>query len=214
MKKTIFDKDGIEEIRKYLESGHTKRETCNRFTIKLNTLNKVIRKNNIKQQIPEKPHINEVSKEQEKLICTLFRVTYMSLLDIQHEVGVEQSAVMSVLKENFSQYEIDRRVNTYKGTDVVDGKGYVIIPKPEWYVGRKNSKYVYLHSVVMCESLGITEIPKGFCVHHIDGNKTNNDISNLCLLTVEAHSKLHQIQRKMCKGPETNQTNDVGKPKR
>lgn len=199
MKKIIFDKDGIEKIRKYLESGHTKRETCNRFTIKLNTLNKVIRKNNIKQQIPEKPHINEVSKEQEKLICTLFRVTYMSLLDIQHEVGVEQSAVMSVLKENFSQYEIDRRVNTYKGTDVVDGKGYVIIPKPKWYVGRKNSKYVYLHSVVLCESLGITEIPKGFCVHHIDGDKTNNDISNLCLLTVEAHSKLRQIQRKMCK---------------
>lgn len=198
MKKTIFDKDGIEEIRKYLESGHTKRETCNRFTIKLNTLNKVIRKNNIKQQIPEKPHTNRVSKEQEQLICTLFRTTYMSLLDIQHEVGVEQSVVMSVLKENFSQYDIDRRANTYKGTDVVDGKGYVIIPKPEWYSGRKNSKYVYLHSVVMCESLGITEIPKGFCVHHIDGNKTNNDISNLCLLTIEAYSKLHQIQRKMC----------------
>lgn len=203
MKKIIFDKDGIEEIRKYLESGHTKRETCNRFTIKLNTLNKVIRKNNIKQQIPEKPHIKIVSKEQEQMICTLFRTTYMSLLDIQHEVGVEQSAVMNVLKENFSQYDIDRRANTYKGTDVVDGKGYVIIPKPIWYSGRKNGKYVYLHSVVMCESLGITEIPKGFCVHHIDGDKTNNDISNLCLLTVEAYSKLCQIQRRMCKGQET-----------
>ena len=203
MKKTIFDKNGIEEIRKYLESGHTKRETCNRFTIKLSTLNKVIRKNNIKQQIPEKPHIKRVPKEQEQMICTLFRTTYMSLLDIQHEVGVEQSAVLNVLKENFSQYDIDRRANTYKGTDVVDGKGYVIIPKPIWYSGRKNSKYVYLHSVVMCESLGITEIPKGFCVHHIDGNKTNNDISNLCLLTVEAYSKLCQIQRRMCKGQET-----------
>lgn len=214
MKKIIFDKDGIEEIRKYLESGHTKRETCNRFTIKLNTLNKVIRKNSIKQQIPEKPHINEVSKEQENMICTLFRTMYMSLLDIQHEVVVDQNTIMNVLKENFSQYDIDRRATTYKGTDVVDGKGYVIIPKPEWYSGRKNSKYVYLHSVVMCESMGITEIPKGFCVHHIDGDKTNNNISNLCLLTIEAYSKLHQIQRKMCKGPETNQTNDVGKPKR
>ena len=198
MKKIIFDKDGIEEIRKYLESGHTKRETCNRFTIKLNTLNKVIRKNNIKQQIPNKPPIEGVSKEQKKLICTLFKTTYMSLLDIQHEVGVNYETMMLVLKENFSQYDIDRRVSTYKGTDVVDGKGYVIVPKPEWYVGRKNSKYVYLHSVVMCESLGIVEIPKGFCVHHIDGDKTNNDISNLCLLTIEAYSKLHQIQRKMC----------------
>ena len=36
------------------------------------------------------------------------------------------------------------------------------------------------------------EIPKGFHIHHIDGNKSNNDISNLMLLTSYAHHKLHQ----------------------
>ena len=33
-------------------------------------------------------------------------------------------------------------------------------------------------------------------VHHIDGDKHNNDISNLALMTNAAHSKLHQQLRK------------------
>lgn len=39
------------------------------------------------------------------------------------------------------------------------------------------------------------DIPFGFHIHHIDGDKSNNDISNLCLLTPEAHEKLHSEMR-------------------
>ena len=74
--------------------------------------------------------------------------------------------------------------------------------KPTWYTGRKGSKYVYVHNIIMCELLNLTEIPKGFCVHHIDGNKQNNDISNLALLSISAHSKLHHIEQKL-QGAET-----------
>lgn len=35
------------------------------------------------------------------------------------------------------------------------------------------------------------KIPDGYHVHHIDGDKSNNDISNLRLLTVSDHIKLH-----------------------
>lgn len=35
------------------------------------------------------------------------------------------------------------------------------------------------------------EIPDGYEVHHIDGNKSNNDISNLQLLELHEHKKLH-----------------------
>lgn len=72
----------------------------------------------------------------------------------------------------------------------VDGKGYVICNKPPWYTGRKSSKFVYYHNVVMCENIGITEIPRGFMVRHLDNNKLNNDISNLILLTIQANSRL------------------------
>lgn len=77
---------------------------------------------------------------------------------------------------------------------VSDGKGYIMVLKPEWYTGRKGSLHVFEHTVVMCEALGLTELPEGFVVHHIDGNKTNNDLKNLALMRTEAHSKLHHLK--------------------
>jgi alpha-D-ribose 1-methylphosphonate 5-triphosphate diphosphatase PhnM len=37
-------------------------------------------------------------------------------------------------------------------------------------------------------------IPKGYVIHHIDHDKTNNDISNLQCLTVREHHQLHAEQ--------------------
>jgi len=82
----------------------------------------------------------------------------------------------------------------YKGR-ISDGKGYILILKPDWYTGRKGSKHVFEHSVIMCLELGITETPKGYCVHHIDKDPTNNSTNNLALLTVAAHTRLHQLER-------------------
>lgn len=84
----------------------------------------------------------------------------------------------------------------YKGV-IDDCKGYKIILKPNWYTGRPGSRHVFHHHVVMCEALGITEIPEGWDVHHIDEDKTNNDLGNLSLMIKPAHQKLHWIQRRM-----------------
>ena len=78
---------------------------------------------------------------------------------------------------------------------VSDGKGYLMRVKPEWYTGRVGCKHVFVHHLVMCEALGLTEIPSGFCVHHIDGDKKNNALTNLALLTTSAHTRLHQLER-------------------
>ena len=63
--------------------------------------------------------------------------------------------------------------------------------EPDWYTGRKGSKHVFSHHVVVCEALGLTAIPKGWVVHHCDENPYNNDFSNLVLLTVADHARLH-----------------------
>ena len=43
------------------------------------------------------------------------------------------------------------------------------------------------------------EIPKGHHVHHIDLDKSNNDISNLQLMSEEEHIKLHgKLNRGVC----------------
>lgn len=79
--------------------------------------------------------------------------------------------------------------------DVSDGKGYHMVLKPDWYTGRQGSKHVFKHQVVMCAALGLTELPAGYVVHHVDGNKQNNDLNNLALMTQGAHTRLHQRER-------------------
>jgi hypothetical protein len=80
--------------------------------------------------------------------------------------------------------------HNYKGR-VSDGKGYILVLKPEWFTGRKGSKHVFEHHVVYCEAHGMTEIPKGYVIHHVDHDKTNNDPENLIMLTISDHIKLH-----------------------
>lgn len=58
--------------------------------------------------------------------------------------------------------------------------------------GRRVSlaKKVYLR----CHGKG--SIPKGYEIHHVDGDKFNNHISNLIVVSHEDHLKLHNGQRK------------------
>lgn len=58
--------------------------------------------------------------------------------------------------------------------------------------------YVFEHIVVWENCTGIP-VQKGFVVHHLDGNKQNNDISNLCLMTFGGHSTYHNKNRRVKK---------------
>lgn len=63
---------------------------------------------------------------------------------------------------------------------------------------RNNSKgVIYLHREKLRLHLGLTnEQMENYDVHHIDGNKDNNDIMNLQLLTREQHNRLHAVRSK------------------
>ena len=53
-----------------------------------------------------------------------------------------------------------------------------------------NGKKVYEHRYVMEQYLG-RKLKHGEEVHHIDGNKLNNDINNLVVLSTADHKKIH-----------------------
>lgn len=82
------------------------------------------------------------------------------------------------------------------GTKIIDVSGYIqIYVGPDYIHQSSNTSSVYggrirEHIYVMQNHLDRSLI-KGEVVHHIDGNKQNNDISNLDLLTVQEHNNCH-----------------------
>ena len=87
---------------------------------------------------------------------------------------------------------------------------YSVTLKPDWWTKPTKRKYVRVHELVYCESHGLTEIPNGYDVHHIDFNKQNNDISNLILLSRSNHMHVHMQHRRCNDYPEREYTQVSG----
>ena len=72
--------------------------------------------------------------------------------------------------------------------------GYRVVYKPEHFNHTLNKKgydgYVYEHRYVMEVHLG-RALAKNEIVHHIDGDKLNNDIDNLQLMTRSERTQLY-----------------------
>lgn len=146
-------------------------------------------------------------------IKTLYENTDLTQREIADKLGISWKRVFLYIKKNYSKaYRIQRKARCYRKSklgdknpmfgqfgeahhnyigEVSDNKGYLMVLKPDWYTGRKRSKHVFSHHIVVCENLGITEIPAKWCVHHCDKNPYNNDFSNLVLMTLSDHVRLH-----------------------
>lgn len=72
--------------------------------------------------------------------------------------------------------------------------GYKAVFPPDWWEGKTPKGRVYEHILICCEKNKLTALPKGFCVHHKDHNKLNNDPDNLELLTISEHMKHHMTE--------------------
>ena len=140
--------------------------------------------------------------------------TDMTQQQIANKLGVPWKRVSNYIKDNYSSaHRKARKARTYRNSKlgnnnpmfgksgeqhhnyvgtVSDSKGYLMVLKPEWYTGRTSSKHVFVHHIVVCENMGITAIPKGWCVHHVDTNPHNNDFENLVLCTMADHQRIHR----------------------
>lgn len=54
-------------------------------------------------------------------------------------------------------------------------------------------------------------LKKEYTVHHIDNNKTNNDVNNLKVITKEEHSKIHMLERMKKRQKKVNKYDLQGK---
>ena len=93
--------------------------------------------------------------------------------------------------------EIAKRVATRKRNHAPQGvydagRGYL-----RFTVGPHAGRQV--HDVIMEEHIGRKLLPNE-CVHHINGDKRDNRIENLQLMTVGEHSSLHNNLRKSSSG--------------
>lgn len=152
----------------------------------------------------------------EGTIRRLIETTERTLYQIAESLGVALNTVRRVYLTYPAKYRKTRQSTTLrncrvgegnpmygvKGADhhshkglVGDNKGYLMVLKPEWYTGRKNSRHVFHHHVVVCENLGLTAIPKGWHVHHVDFDRHNNLFENLVLIESGDHIRLHKYLR-------------------
>jgi ribosomal silencing factor RsfS len=69
--------------------------------------------------------------------------------------------------------------------------GYIEVFAPNWYTGAQDTGKVLQHILVYCEHNGLSCLPAGLVVHHLDENKQNNHPDNLVLLSIPDHRRIH-----------------------
>ena len=102
-------------------------------------------------------------------------------------------------KEKFpSDEKINAHVDSVKkgraplSKRLLSGDGRWMVPAPSYYEGKKyiGERYVYEHRLIMEEYLGRL-LENDEVVHHLNGNKLDNKIENLIVMSRSGHSSGH-----------------------
>ncbi len=132
---------------------------------------------------------------------------YKTMTQIGEEFGVTYHTVSAALREGLPEDQIRKRSAANKsrakaGTanpmfGLKQSKGPI---RRGTYLGQWNGEtHVLLHRQVFLQALGLEEFPRGLQVHHIDGDKTNNTLDNLALVTARGHAQIHAQRLKKLK---------------
>ncbi len=139
-------------------------------------------------------------------VIELYRTGDLTMQDISDRLDVSMSNVHQIIKitlpaverrdlkrQNYSESKLGaknpalgRQPGNYIG-HCSDGHGYktMVVDK----------KREFVHRIEMADAICIkvADLPSSLHVHHIDGNKTNNSLNNLALVTASGHATIHRL---------------------
>lgn len=127
--------------------------------------------------------------------------SYLSIYKKAYKLGLRKDKRIEYM--NRSEARKREKGANWRGGRRKTSKGYIQIMFPE-HKRADSGGYVMEHIVVFERETGI-EVPMTCSVHHINGNKSDNRIENLCMMTNGAHTHLHNKRRKY------EQSNSYGK---
>lgn len=127
--------------------------------------------------------------------------TFLSIYKRARKIGLYKTKEIEYLNRSLSKR--GEKGSNWKGGRQITTRGYVLIKNPEHHRADKNG-YVLEHIYVFEKETGI-KVPKNCAIHHLDGNKQNNDISNLCLMSFGGHTTYHNNLRKRTKEKTENE---------
>jgi len=94
----------------------------------------------------------------------------------------------------------------------VDASGYTTVKDIDGIFGKKDA-WVPEHRLEMSKFIGVP-LPSGAHVHHINGNKSDNRIENLAIVSARGHNNIHKtIQTKVIIEKECANPDFIGKEK-
>jgi len=112
-------------------------------------------------------------------------------LNVSHAIVAKYLVKFNIPKRKKLEQIAIQPSATYKGGISIK-EGYVNILTNE---NGKKGKYQYQHRIIVEQQLG-RKLKKNEVVHHIDGNKQNNVLTNLIVLSNTDHMKLHGLLRR------------------
>ena len=135
-----------------------------------------------------------------KKLADIFDRSYNSITKKGHRLNLKKT------KDHKSKIysEANKGVNSgnFKGYRIVNSNGYVMLNKPN-RDSSQSSGYILEHRYKMENKLGRI-LKDNEIVHHINGNKKDNRIENLELMTIKEHQLEHNLGAKRSKEAKKN----------
>jgi len=136
-----------------------------------------------------KENYNKVSNN---ILCSLFPdKTFKAIYKKAYKMGLRKTEETEAL--NRSIVRKGEKGASWKGGKKKTARGYIEVLHPE-HPRADSMGYVLEHIYVFEKETGIT-IPENCCIHHLNGNKSDNRIENLCMMLHSAHTTYHNRKR-------------------